>query len=150
MKIGFTGTQRGITYLQRDELQRRMLGLEAKLLIHGACIGADFEADRLACRLGIPRHAYPSDIANKRVAEEVLRLCNASELVYEPTPLRPLVRNHLIVHKCDMLIACPGEEFEVLRSGTWATIRYANKRNVPTIVIYPSGKVVNGKSVQSR
>lgn len=50
-----------------------------------------------------------------------------------------LDRNHDIVDCSDILITCPKEDVEQLRSGTWATIRYAKKSNKKTIIIYPSG-----------
>ena len=46
-------------------------------------------------------------------------------------PPKPyLKRNEDIVNKCDVLIACPiDKNKEILRSGTWATIRKARKLN---------------------
>ena len=40
-----------------------------------------------------------------------------------------LNRNHNIVDASEILIACPAQTEEVIRSGTWATIRYARKNN---------------------
>lgn len=147
MTIGFTGTRRGLSYFQQLKLESHLQKIQPELLYHGACVGADYEADKLAAKLGIDRHAFPSNIPTKRVSETALRSHSTldSVLFYEPTPLAPLVRNKFIVDKCDTLIACPGEEYERLRSGTWATVRYAIKVNKPVIIIYPSGKVKNGK-----
>ena len=50
-----------------------------------------------------------------------------------------LVRNHNIVDSTDMLIGCPKEMQEQLRSGTLATIRYAKKKNKKIIIIFPNG-----------
>jgi len=54
-------------------------------------------------------------------------------------PKEPLARNRDIVNMSDILIAAPGEKAEVLRSGTWATIRYARKMSRKLLVIYPKG-----------
>lgn len=52
----------------------------------------------------------------------------------------PLVRNHDIVDSTELLIACPKEQVEVLRSGTWATIRYARKKEITVWLIDPEGQ----------
>jgi predicted Rossmann fold nucleotide-binding protein DprA/Smf involved in DNA uptake len=44
-------------------------------------------------------------------------------------PKSYLERNKDIVNSCEQLIACPLTQEEELRSGTWATIRYARKTN---------------------
>ena len=55
-----------------------------------------------------------------------------------------LDRNHDIVDQTDLLIATPKENTEVLRSGTWATIRYAKKINKPTWIIETNGNIWKG------
>ena len=40
----------------------------------------------------------------------------------------------------DILIATPKEKEEQLRSGTWATIRYAKKTKKIVFLVYPDGK----------
>jgi hypothetical protein len=52
-----------------------------------------------------------------------------------------LRRNHDIVDCCDILIAMPCENKEVLRSGVWATIRYAKKTGKIVFIIYPENGV---------
>ena len=54
-------------------------------------------------------------------------------IVKEPQPY--LQRNHNIVNECDMLVAFPSTSNEVLRSGTWSTIRYAKKAKKPVEII---------------
>jgi hypothetical protein len=53
----------------------------------------------------------------------------------------PLIRNRLIAARCDALLATPAEPDEVLRSGTWSTIRYARKEGKPITLILPSGEI---------
>lgn len=57
-----------------------------------------------------------------------------------------LDRNHDIVDEVDMLIATPKEYDEQLRSGTWATVRYAEKKDKTIIFIYPDGTMKAKKS----
>jgi len=51
------------------------------------------------------------------------------------------LRNHKIVDICDILVAFPQTNSETVRSGTYATIRYARKCKKPIIIIYPDGSV---------
>ena len=60
--------------------------------------------------------------------------------ILDPRPY--LARNRDIVDASDLMLACPAEQQEVLRSGTWATIRYALKRDKHLIVIHPNGAAV--------
>ena len=53
------------------------------------------------------------------------------------TPRDYLDRNKDIVNNCDLLIAAPKENTEVLRSGTWSTVRYAKQLGVTVVIIEP-------------
>jgi hypothetical protein len=69
--------------------------------------------------------------------------CTGNGADWEPKPY--LERNHDIVDETTILIACPNGE-ERMRSGTWATVRYARQRILNhegqlTIIISPSGQV---------
>jgi len=48
-----------------------------------------------------------------------------------------LVRDHDIVDECDLLIVVPKTRKEELRSGTWATVRYARKQGKQYSTIFP-------------
>jgi hypothetical protein len=52
-----------------------------------------------------------------------------------------LQRNRNIVDAVQVMIACPRGFEEELRSGTWATIRYARKVGRKLYIIYPDGRV---------
>jgi len=52
-----------------------------------------------------------------------------------------LARNHFIVAYSEELVAAPKSNKEELRSGTWATIRYARKRKRMVTIIYPDGSL---------
>jgi hypothetical protein len=129
--LGFTGTRRGMTLPQHDEVLRQMLG--SWTLHHGDCIGADAQAHVAAQALSLEVVLHPPSENGQRA------FCPAS---VARTPLPYLERNHAIVDECDYLIAAPGEKTERARgSGTWATIRYARKTGVPVTVVFPDGSV---------
>lgn len=113
MEVGFTGTRLGMTNSQQVQfviVMARLLGR----FHHGGAREADTEAVSL-----LPR-AYPS----------------ALEIVEYPIDSRgPLARNRDIVAAVDILIAAPAENEEQLRSGTWATVRYARAAGKPVIML---------------
>lgn len=128
MKIGFTGTQRGMTDAQKNTL-RKMVPKDAELH-HGDCVGADAEAHDIFRFYGLACVGHPPSNSTKR----------AFKFVDEWRPEKDyLERNKDIVRETDMLIAAPGEDTELLRSGTWSTVRYARKLGRLVIVIYPNG-----------
>lgn len=145
--VTFTGTQRGLTSVQSialEELLRSLLvGRRAELgpfnWHSGDCIGADHEALKLVrqIREGLDTGVvwtvgHPSTVSEKRAWD-----------YYDErrSPDGPLTRNHAMVDAADLVIAAPGEAQEVLRSGTWATVRYARKWGKPVVVVWPDGTV---------
>jgi len=141
--LGFTGTQGGLTSAQRESLQTTLTKIHENDVFeyhHGDCIGADAEFDelvRLIENTGSTIHIHPPT-DNSRVANCQNRSPGTRQIrVHAPKPY--LKRNTDIVNDSHMLIACPKEFVEVLRSGTWSTIRRANKRNLPVIIIFPNG-----------
>ena len=125
---GFTGTQQGMTPKQLAEVQRVLQEEQAGWFHHGDCIGADAQAHEIAQRLGLMICIHPPEDPRKRA------WCSGDQTF----PEKPyLIRNHDIVNQSDFLIATPKEYEEVLRSGTWATIRYARKSNKRVRIIYP-------------
>jgi hypothetical protein len=95
-------------------------------------LGADAEADLCAYVAGIPRVVRPSDMPHTWAA------VRAGALWFPPEP--PLDRNKKIVFDSDEMIAAPSGP-EVLRSGTWSTVRYARKTRKKITVIYPDGSL---------
>jgi len=136
MDIGFTGTRLGMT-----EEQKEVIGdaLEWARLItsahHGVCVGADEEFHSLALELGIPIVGHPP--------EEVVYLAKIpdEEFEYLFQPKKYLVRNREMVDACGMMYAAPKEYKEVLRSGTWATVRYAIAQEKPVGIVFPNGEL---------
>lgn len=138
MKVCFTGTQKKLTPKQLEDLESRLDSLKPSALIHGGCIGGDDAADLIAVKLGIYRVIYPCDIRSKSIPVEVLRA--RGRCTINLPPYKPLDRNRIMVSVADFLIAYTRQEQEYLRSGTWATIRYARKAKLPHWVIGPSGR----------
>lgn len=143
MKIGFTGTQQGMTDIQKDKLKEYLMSLsnmftsdifEACEFHHGDCIGADDQAGCIAYDIGYIVVTHPPINESKRAF-------SAYDIQLPAKPY--LDRNHDIVDECEVLIATPKEQGEVLRSGTWATIRYARSKGKRVIKITPDGEIWN-------
>jgi hypothetical protein len=122
MRIGFTGTQIGMTLLQQEEF---VLFCQENNIIefhHGDCIGADEQAHNIV------REFFPlvRIIIHPPINSSKRAFCKGDVLW---TPKEYLDRNKDIVNESDTVIAAPKENIEVLRSGTWSTIRYAKKAN---------------------
>jgi hypothetical protein len=141
--IGFTGTQKGMTPMQRDKFVELLIQLQRvnnyeTTLHHGDCIGADAEAHEVAYCAGTLIHIHPQDKdVSKRAFCDKSRWHTASTVVHPAKP--PLSRNEDIVRASAVLLATPYENVEVRRSGTWATIRLAVRNKVPAFIILPNG-----------
>ena len=138
ISFGFTGTQEGMTDSQKEAVYKLLV--YASLLHHGDCIGADSDAHTIADKLKVATVIHPPSNPSKRA------FCNSDFICGEKSYLD---RNHDIVNASENLIATPKESKEVLRSGTWATIRYCGKKNRGEyIVIYPDGScTTNSKRI---
>lgn len=134
MDIGFTGTQGGVTERQEGALFKVLSSLRSKgaeWLHNGDCVGADAVAFELWNALGGLSMGHIPLVDAKRA------FCKHDAEFEEPKPY--LDRNHDIVDNSTVLIACPGNMAEQVRSGTWATVRYAKKNSKKIIIIYPDG-----------
>lgn len=134
MHVGFTGTQRGMTRRQQRALREVLAGLRGvSALHHGDCVGADAQAHDIARLHFIPVHLHPPDDDAKRAR------CGGAALEHPPRPY--LERNGDIAAACGVLIAAPRQSSEILRSGTWATVRAARRLGRQIIIIGPDGAV---------
>lgn len=131
MIVGFTGTQEGMTTLQKGSA-RGFLSLISGELHHGDCIGADAEMHDIAEALGWDTIIHPP-------ANEAKRAFKSGTRILRPLPY--LVRNKHIVEASSIMIATPKEFEEQLRSGTWSTVRYARRRSTAVFIIYPDGEI---------
>ncbi len=133
MKVGVTGSRVGMSGKQTLSVRAVLRLMHPDSLHHGDCVGADDEIATFVedwCWTT----AYPADVGPDK------RAFHPSDFKHEPKP--PLVRNHDIVDAVDVLIVLPKERIEHVRSGTWATYRYAKRANVPRLVIYPEGDMI--------
>jgi hypothetical protein len=133
IKVGFTGTHRGMTYGQRKAVRRLLLLLRGAEFHHGDCIGSDDEAHDIAVSVGLLPFIHPPRNSSKRAWKSSPNIAETREY---------LVRNHDIVNQTDMLIATPDGYKEKLRSGTWATIRYARSIHKLIYLVWLNGDVV--------
>ena len=157
MKIGFTGTQRGMTEFQKEKLVEILKLANCKEFSHGDCIGADEQANWIALFNGVRFFSiFPPDNPKKRAfvfnsrhidsvigrhsIKGIFQPNGKSKIEYDCEvvwmPRAPyLERNKHIVDNVSLMIACPKEFRNTLRSGTWATIRYAwhTKREITII-----------------
>jgi hypothetical protein len=136
MRIGFTGTRLGMTDKQKEVIGEALeWALEITEVHHGVCVGADEEFHSLAVELGIPIVGHPPS--------EVVYLAKIPDEEFEHSfrPKKYLVRNREMVDVCDMIYAAPKEYAEVLRSGTWATVRYTIAKEKPVGIVFPNGEL---------
>lgn len=135
MRVGFTGTQDGMTGDQSVRVLAILSNLGGEEAHHGVCIGADAQFHNLACDLGYTTVGHPG------VNHEGLPLKRAQvECDTMHKPAFYLVRNKHIVNAVNLMIAAPKQREEQTRgSGTWATIRYARKVNKPLVIVWPDG-----------
>ena len=125
--IGFTGTEEGMTELQKVKLSNYLRQYSGDFH-HGDCVGADEEAHQIAMELGYKIVVHPPINSKKRAFCVEGNVLSRKEY---------LIRNRDIVYSSDVLVATPKEREEILRSGVWATVRFARKIGKKLVMIYP-------------
>jgi hypothetical protein len=128
IQIGFTGTQRGMTPRQQQHVTTILQKYKGSTLHHGDCIGADAQAHGIAKKCGLSVEIHPPINPEKRAYTK-------GGVTHTKKPY--LERNRAIVDASDMLIATPKTAREDLRSGTWATVRYARKQKKKIALVRP-------------
>ena len=144
--IGFTGTSQGMSLPQRIEIQRMFANIpgmypEMEVIFHhGDCVGADEEAHHIALVNGMKIHLHPPENSKSRA------FCTPNWTAEEKPYLE---RNKDIVRASSLMFATPKEYEEVLRSGTWSTVRFARKIGVRVCIVLPDGsrKIEGNKNV---
>ena len=129
---GFTGTRHLISSPQRAVLMSFLIARRPGRVHYGDCTGADYEMFLMSHALGIKTVSHPPE-------NDLYRMFTLADEVRDPKPY--LERNRDIVDSSDYLVACPREDREVSRSGTWMTVRYARSAGLTVAVVYPSGRV---------
>jgi len=162
VRLGFTGTKYGISKFQEESFIKVLEALYeyTECFSHGDCVGADKRAHQIVLRLPINIHIFPP---NKRIYKAftfesspglclVNPLTSSEDIIAVKKCLNGvdiflhkaddyLSRDRSIVRNSDVLVACPGQNSEQIRSGTWYTIRQARKRKIPIYKIFPMGKI---------
>lgn len=129
--LGFTGTREGMTTAQYRQFGVLIATSPPEMFRHGDCVGSDAQAHGLVRTTRAVIHVHPPTSPAKRA------FCDG-DVIWLPRPY--IDRNHDIAERCDHLIATPKGP-EELRSGTWATIRYARRIGRPVTIIWPDGSM---------
>ena len=145
MKIGFTGTRRGMTLDQQQAFITLIQTLAPTELHHGSCQGADAKAARLARAnlMKVTIHAHPGPDG-----DEWRETSGVDD--FRHIPNTHFARNREIVAFTDALIATPAEKDHQMRGGTWYTIDHALVKGKTVWIIEPDGtikEVGNGNSL---
>lgn len=130
--VAFSGSRHGMTRPQHIALSTILRMWGAAVLVHGDCIGADYEADAMAIRLGISRIIYPSNIEPMRAH------CELRGAAVGSAPAPPLDRNRIIPRWSDVMVATPRSDSR----GTWYTCRFAAAMRKPVVVIGEDGSAI--------
>ena len=140
MKLGITGTRNGLTDIQHRHVVNIARNYKFIEVHHGDCMGVDDQVTRI-----IKRFQPDCNIVTHPPTNSKYRAYTPCNQLHSPRPY--LIRNEDIVEESDILIAFPKEHSEVIRSGTWATIRHARAKGIPVIVVYPNAKVLDIKEL---
>ena len=134
-RIGFTGTRRGMTLRQQEAFIEGLKTVNPKEFHHGDCYGADAQAHAIVRKL----YPYPQCVIHVHPTKDGAQraFCKA-DFYHQPQP--PLERNRDIVDAVELMFGAPYTNKEELRSGTWMTIRYTNKRKKPLLLLTRNGQ----------
>lgn len=128
MKVGFTGTQLGMSQHQKEQFVLKLEELGVTEFHHGDCIGADADAHDIV-RLFFPEVKIIGHLPQSN-GKRAFKKCDEYR-----DPLPYLIRDRNIVDETEFLIGSPKQDEEIVRSGTWATIRYSRKTNKPRRIL---------------
>jgi hypothetical protein len=133
-KIGFTGSRDGMTDAQKHCFYMLLQEYRPQEVHHGDCMGADATFHQLVRERtsGIWIVGHPPIIDTHRA------FCNVDE---ERDAKDYLIRDEQIVAETQMLWASPNGTKEEVRSGTWATVRYARDASKPIRIVWPDGSI---------
>ena len=130
MKFGHTGTRWGMTKPQMDTL--RMLisdNIKEMLEWHHGCSGKSDEAGSYIAA----SHLIPLIVGHPGTGRPVGYWDELREAKDN------LIRDGDIAREVDHLYATPYEDHEIIRSGTWSTVRRARKFRTSVTIIYRDG-----------
>lgn len=127
MRVGFTGTREGMSQHQKEQFALKIYDLNVTEFHHGDCIGADADAHDIVRAIfpHIKIVIHPPD----KTRTQAFKDGDESRI---PAPY--ITRDRAIVRDTEYLIGAPLGP-EIMRSGTWTTIRYARKTHKPHTVL---------------
>lgn len=133
MKVGFSGTRKGMTPEQLTAFRVVMEDIipTGAEFHHGDCLGADKQAHGIATELGMKTIVHPP------VNPSMRAYCKGTE---SRDKREYLERNKNIVNETTLLIACPSGMKES-GGGTWYTVRYAKSKKHDVFIVFPDGSV---------
>jgi hypothetical protein len=133
---GFTGTRSGMSVAQHGWCKRLLTQGKPSVFRHGGAYGADTQVHAIHRDQRVPGRVivYPADA--KRHA-----LFINQQNVQVNDIREPLTRNLDIVGSSAFIIGTPHTQHEIIRSGTWHTIRAALRAEKPTLVLWPNGQM---------
>jgi hypothetical protein len=135
MILGFTGTRKGMTKAQLVTLRKLVDDIYISTMPpppyewHHGCSGkSDVAGSYIAAACNMKVVGHPSITVEPQGYWDVL------------LPERmPLERDDDIAKHVELLFATPEHDSEIIRSGTWTTIRRARKHKTRHIIIYRDG-----------
>jgi hypothetical protein len=142
--LGFTGSSKIITPAQEKGILEFVLEFNPLITHDGDCVIGDALFRKI-----VIENTYARVVSHPAFPVGHPARANMPADEVRPIPLPrpnrsvPLVRNDEIVAEIAHLLAAPSSADEVLRSGTWATVREAKRRGVPVTLILPSGQRVH-------
>lgn len=135
MKLGMTGNRDGFTDKCKERLIYFLNNTKIDEVHHGDCLGSDQQFHEIITERSelIKIIIHPPKINTMRA------FCKSDNIL----PVKDyLERNRDIVNNTELLLAFPSSDKEVLRSGTWSTIRYAQKMNKKVLIFLPDGRII--------
>lgn len=133
VKIGFTGSRNGLNSEQKIQIIELLNNYDNIIVSHGDCVGADDDFHKLCLEYRENHHNKNLVIHIYPPSNPTMRAFNQEDVIMDEKPY--LERNKNIINNSNILIACPQDKNnEVLRSGTWSTIRQAKKKQMEIFI----------------
>lgn len=129
MKVGFTGTRKGMSESQKLAFVLAVQDLPITEFHHGDCCGADEDAHYII------KEFFPNVkiVIHPPISDYLRAFCEGDEY---KEPADYLKRDRAIVDSTEYLIGAPLTPTPAPRSGTWYTINYATKLDRPHNIIF--------------
>lgn len=133
--VGGTGTRAGMTTPQRRMAISLLQEFHPTTIHLGDCVGVDDQL-RVMCQENFPS---VQTIGHPPIDERY----RAFGYFHEIRPPRDyLARDRAIVQESSLIMGFPKEITERKRgSGTWYTIRFARKLELPLVIVWPDGTI---------